>query len=59
MGVRLRLLIFIPKCIELNSETKPKLILISGLGLGVTKDPVIPKKPSCQQQYQEVFFTTL
>ena len=33
------MLIFIPKCIELSSESKPKLILVSGLGLGITQDP--------------------
>ena len=40
MGVRnfKHLLIFTPKCIELISESKPKLILVSGLGLGVTQD---------------------
>ncbi len=41
MGVKnfKHLLIFMPKCIELNSEFKPKLILFLGLGLGVTQDP--------------------
>ena len=36
------LLIFIPKCKELNYESKPKLILVLGLGLGVTQnqDPI-------------------
>ena len=33
------LLIFIPKCIELNSESKPKLILVLGLALGIIQDP--------------------
>jgi hypothetical protein len=41
MGVKKlnHLLIFMPKCIELNSESKPKLILVLALGLGVTQDP--------------------
>ena len=41
MGVKnfKHLLIFLPKCIELNTESKPKLILVSGLDLGVTQDP--------------------
>jgi hypothetical protein len=29
----------IPKRIEINSESKPKLILVLGLGMGVTQDP--------------------
>jgi len=32
-------LISIQKCIELNSKSKPKLILVWELGLGVTQDP--------------------
>ena len=31
--------LFIPKCIQLNSESKPKLILVLSLGLCVTQDP--------------------
>ena len=34
-----RLLISIPKCLELNSESKPKLILILGLDLGPHPGP--------------------
>ena len=39
MGVKnfKHFLIFIPKCIESNSESIPKLILV--FGLGVTQDP--------------------
>ena len=33
------LLIFISKCIELNSESKPKLIWVLDLDLGVIQDP--------------------
>jgi hypothetical protein len=42
MGVKKlkHLLIFMPKCIELNSESKPKLILVLALGLGVTQDQI-------------------
>ena len=32
------LLILIPKCIELNSESEPKLILVLGLALGIIQD---------------------
>jgi hypothetical protein len=41
MGIKnfKRLLNSIPNCTELNSESKPKLILVFGLGLGVTQDP--------------------
>ncbi len=39
------LLISIPKCIELNSESKPKLIFFGGLGLGPDPRP----KPKTQR----------
>jgi len=39
------LLISIPKCIELNSESKPKLIFFGGFGLGSNPRP----KPKIQR----------
>ena len=38
MGVN-NLLIFLPNCNELNTESKPKLIFNLGLGLSVIQDP--------------------
>ena len=38
-GSKILMLISIPKCIELNSKSKPKLILVLVLGLGATQDP--------------------